>query len=94
MLDAMYSGLPILAFDSIENKAYTEGSASYFRNDHDIYQYLNTLGMEKMRKSVLAMKGISKKRLNWLAISIKYDSIFHETLKEQHDIVVKFQPLS
>ncbi|MBI3520552.1 MAG: glycosyltransferase [Bacteroidetes bacterium] len=75
MLEAMSLGIPVLAYESMDNKLLTEAKASYYRNADDIDHYLNTFSMERMRKNALAMYEISSRIYKWDYISMKYDAV-------------------
>ena len=94
MLEAMNLSLPVLAFDSLENKIITEGKASYFKNVFEIHHYLETMNMEKMRKNAFAMNTIFSKRHNWNFISKKYDAIIYDVINEIYQGTSKLKTIS
>jgi glycosyltransferase involved in cell wall biosynthesis len=75
MLEAMSLGLPILAFESIDNKFLTDAKAAYFRNTVDISQYLDKLSIERLRRNAFDMYEISERIYKWDYITRKYDTV-------------------
>jgi glycosyltransferase involved in cell wall biosynthesis len=90
MLEAMSIGMPVLAFESLDNKYLTEGKASYFRSNLDVKQYLNTSNMEIMRKNSFLMFNISSKRNKWSLISKKFESTIDNVLNEANTPISDF----
>ena len=76
LLEAMSVRLPVLTYDSIANKYFTEAKATYFKSIEDIVNFLNTLSMEKLRKNSFKMKDIISERYSWSFVVEKYDAIF------------------
>jgi glycosyltransferase involved in cell wall biosynthesis len=76
LLEAMSVRLPVLTYDCISNKYFTEAKATYFKSIEDIANFLNSLSMENLRKNSFKMKDIISERYRWSFAAEKYDTIF------------------
>ncbi|UTW63934.1 DUF1972 domain-containing protein [bacterium SCSIO 12741] len=72
LVEAMYLGLPIIAFDVSYNRATTEGKAFYFENSDDLTQVLKEKRIADYTKNGKTMKRIAKDRYEWSEIAGKY----------------------
>lgn len=71
LVEAMFFGKPILAFDVVYNKETTEGMAYYFKTVDDLIELLN-----RNNKDGSAMREIALKRYTWNHIAKQYESIY------------------
>jgi hypothetical protein len=90
MLEAMSINMPVLAYESLDNKYLTEGKACYFRNKLDVKQYLDSLNMEIMRKNSFLMYDICSKRHKWSLISKKFEATIDNVLNEANTPISDF----
>jgi len=74
LIEAMFSGCNILAFDCVFNKETTEYKASYFKNIDDLTNYicLANGNIDNNR----AMEEIAYRRYKWESIINEYESLF------------------
>jgi glycosyltransferase involved in cell wall biosynthesis len=80
LVEAMYLGLPIFAFNVSYNKTTTENRAIYFSNSEELETKLllvSEIELEKIRKD---MKSIALRRYSWEKISDQYDLLLKEVL--------------
>lgn len=75
LVEAMYLGLPIVAFDVVYNRATTEEKAFYFKDAADLQSVVKNKESE-FPTVAKAMKEIADKRYRWEIISKKYVELF------------------
>lgn len=75
LVEAMYLGLPIIAFDVSYNIATTENKAHYFTNEASLISLLDKLSPVDMMENKLAMKEVAERRYTWKIIASKYESL-------------------
>jgi hypothetical protein len=87
--ESMSIKLPVLAFESINNKYLTEGKASYFNNTNEVKLFLENMSVEKLRKNANSMFDIAYLRFNWDRISKNYFEIINQDLEANDSISSK-----
>lgn len=87
LVEAMYLGLPILAFDAIYNKVTTEYKGAYFHTVEDLHLSLLTHSDQQLQELGKTMKAIAKRRYTWSIIANKYTATFSEKVLEQPTIL-------
>jgi len=75
LVEAMYLGLPILAFDVIYNKITTEGKAFYFNTVKDIQDILQVLDELPLSTVSSQLQEVAQTRYRWEVIAYKYYQI-------------------
>jgi len=78
LVEAMWLGLPVLAFDVSYNRYTTNNQALYFKNHQDLKKLLQGTSETSFDKIARAMKATAKKRYRWDLIADKYLSIFED----------------
>jgi glycosyltransferase involved in cell wall biosynthesis len=76
LVEAMFLGLPIFAFDCIYNRYTTENQCIYWSNVDQLYQNIlkfEELGLNSIGKK---MKLIAASRYTWTNIVSKYEGLF------------------
>ncbi|APW66229.1 glycosyl transferase [Poseidonibacter parvus] len=76
LVEAMYLGLPILAFAVEYNKETTQHKALYFNSSIELIKLLNNINDTKLIDLSKDMKTIAEENYNWNLISQKYSSLF------------------
>jgi glycosyltransferase involved in cell wall biosynthesis len=79
LVEAMYLGLPIVAFGVNYNLETTFGKAVYYENNEDLKEVLlnlESLDRNSMRTSMLKL---AKKHYSWRGITKKYIRVFEKT---------------
>jgi len=76
LVEAMYLGLPIIAFDVNFNRETTENRALYFCHAEDLRQLTHSVGEAQFRTTGGIMKEIALRRYTWKRISERYASLF------------------
>jgi glycosyltransferase involved in cell wall biosynthesis len=80
LVEAMYLGLPILAFGVSYNRVTTEGKAQYFYDLDGLVTQVNDLYTIRLKKMGEQMEGIAKRRYVWSHIAFKYELLIKEAL--------------
>jgi glycosyltransferase involved in cell wall biosynthesis len=78
LVEAMFLGLPIFAFDCVYNRYTTDNQCVYWSNSDELYACIiqqNELSLESIGKK---MKLIAGSRYRWADIVSKYEILFHK----------------
>lgn len=75
LVEAMYLGLPVIAFDVCYNKATTEDSAHYFADAPSLIALLRQLQHKDLKRNRVYMKEIANRRYTWKIVAAKYESL-------------------
>jgi glycosyltransferase involved in cell wall biosynthesis len=76
LVEAMYLGLPVFAFDCVYNRYTTANQCLYWSNADELYTYVtqgDTLQLQQMGKK---MKMIADSKYRWTSIVPKYEALF------------------
>lgn len=76
LVEAMFLGLPVIAFDVNYNRATTFNEALYFKNTKDLSKLLNSIESSLLNKISLKMKEIADENYTWELISEQYSKLF------------------
>jgi glycosyltransferase involved in cell wall biosynthesis len=71
LVEAMFFGRPILAFDVVYNRETTCGEAYYFRSSGELVKWLEKDGLDGSR-----MKVIAEERYRWERIAKEYEAVY------------------
>jgi len=82
LVEAMYLGLPIIAFEVIYNQVTTEFKGAYFQTKSDLLAKLVSLSDTDLRVLGSEMKRIADRRYTWANISNKYQVSFLGKVKQ------------
>ena len=80
LVEAMYLGLPIIAFSVSYNKVTTENKALYFKNRIELAHLVQNTSDEQFEQYGNKMKEIAFRRYTWKLISEKYKFLVEESL--------------
>ena len=75
LVEAMYLGLPIFAFDVNYNVYTTEGQALYFSNEADLIETIQSVSFYSLRSYGTNMQQIAKNKYTWKQIACTYEEI-------------------
>lgn len=75
LVEAMYLGLPIVAYDVVYNRATTEEKAMYFKDVKQLKEVVTTLESE-FSGNAYNMKKIADRRYRWEVIAKKYCELY------------------
>jgi len=76
LVEAMYLGLPILAYDVSYNKETTEHQALYFHTAIDLLKLVNDTSEEMLKDKGNKMFEIASQRYVWKDIAAEYGKLF------------------
>ena len=74
LVEAMYLGLPIMAFDVAYNRETTSHRALYFHNQEALIHLLNVTGKSKLEEIGKLMHEAANKRYLWKHIANQYET--------------------
>lgn len=76
LVEAMFFGKPIIAYDCVYNRESTENKAIYFKTPEDI---IAIAGKERsdLNDNAVAMREIASRRYRWEVIARQYESLFY-----------------
>ncbi|RKS94564.1 glycosyltransferase involved in cell wall biosynthesis [Flavobacterium limicola] len=80
LVEAMYLGLPILAFQVSYNVTTTENKAVYFSTAKELIYQLNALSTTQKNLLKHEMKTIANRRYTWKTIAKQYGLLIQEAL--------------
>ncbi len=77
LVEAMYLGLPVMAFHASYNVATTHNAALYFGSVSELKKLLNNQRLNALRSMGSKMNHIAQRHYLWEIIAMKYGNIFH-----------------
>lgn len=80
LCEAMFLGLPIIAFSNGYNENTTFFQAKYFNNADDLCTKIETLNKEELNNIRPIMKELAKKHYCWKQIADDYEKLFIKTI--------------
>ena len=81
LVEAMYLGLPIIAFSVSYNKVTTEHKALYFKNRMELIEIVQSTSESQFKELGSKMKEIAYRRYTWKLIALKYKLLVEESLR-------------
>ena len=76
LVEAMYLGLPIIAFSVEYNKITTENEAIFFSSSKELNDIINNINSYELDKSGKKMQDIAVQRYTWQKIANQYSVLF------------------
>lgn len=76
LVEAMYLGLPVVAFGVSYNRETTFGQAQYFDDATDLAKILNSVSAAELLENGRRMKRVAEENYTWDSISAKYAGLF------------------
>jgi len=76
LVEAMYLGLPVIAFDIHGNRSTTENKALYFTTNADLKSLIENTRIGELKEIGLLMKEIAYRTNSWSIIAEKYNKVF------------------
>lgn len=80
LVEAMYLGLPIIAFQVSYNKTTTENRALYFQDADKLKSIIQNVDVITLKEYGKVMRQIARRRYTWKLIASKYAHLIHEAL--------------
>ena len=78
LCEAMYLGLPILAFSNGYNENTTNHQARYFKDADDLCKMIKTIKEEELEKMRPKMKKFAEGHYLWEGVAKKYEKLFNQ----------------
>ncbi|PCJ94035.1 MAG: glycosyl transferase [Flavobacteriaceae bacterium] len=89
LVEAMYLGLPVIAYGVSYNRTTTEDKALYFKNHKDLIGLIKNTTIKELKAQGSIMGEIAKRRYNWELVSDKYSQLITEALMVKDKVAVK-----
>lgn len=89
LVEAMYLGLPILAYGVSYNRVTTEHRAMYFHDMTSLISRINEIQVTKLKKTGQEMAKIARRRYTWSHIVFKYELLIQEALEANDKMKVE-----
>lgn len=83
LCEAMYLGLPIMAFSNGYNQSTTFGKALYFENEEHLAHMVKETPKETLDEMRPVMEELAKKYYRWKFISQEYEKLFNRITKSK-----------
>ncbi len=80
LIEAMYLGLPVIAFNVTYNRTTTEDKAVYFGSVDELNQFIRNVNESRLNNIAGNMKSIAFRRYRWDVICQKYEALFKEVI--------------
>lgn len=74
LVEAMFFGKPLIAFDVVYNRESTENKAAYFKTTNDLIKLLS--GPDSAYDNGKDMLEIARRRYTWATIAHQYESLY------------------
>lgn len=89
LVEAMYLGLPIMAYGVSYNRTTTENKALYFKNHEDLKQLIKNATIGEFKAQGALMGTIARRRYTWALVSHKYKDLITEVLTVKEKTAVR-----
>jgi glycosyltransferase involved in cell wall biosynthesis len=76
LVEAMYLGLPIFAFDVMFNRETTDNSACYFKDRYDLIKLIQTVNKDELRLIGQKLQFVAAQKYTWKRIADEYNRLF------------------
>jgi glycosyltransferase involved in cell wall biosynthesis len=76
LVEAMYAGRPVIAYDAVFNRVTTMDQAFYFKSKDDLVILLNNMTARQLDEKGKNLKEAAIKKYRWKAVSEKYAGLF------------------
>lgn len=89
LVEAMYLGLPVIAYGVSYNRTTTESKALYFKDGEELKTIITNTNVEILKQLGKTMKEVADRRYNWALIANKYKALVKEavTTKSKSKII-------
>jgi glycosyltransferase involved in cell wall biosynthesis len=76
LVEAMYAGKPVIAYDAVFNRVTTMNGALYFKNKEDLVQLLASITDRQLEEKGINLKKAAIKKYRWKKVSEEYAGLF------------------
>ncbi len=86
LVEAMYLGLPVIAYGVSYNRTTTEQRALYFKSTEELADIISNTKISEFKNLSVSMKEIADRRYTWKIIADKYDYLINKVfeVKQKH----------
>ncbi|MFT6355637.1 MAG: glycosyltransferase involved in cell wall biosynthesis [Cryomorphaceae bacterium] len=91
LVEAMYLGLPVIAFGVSYNRTTTGHRALYFNTKNDLIRLIENTSVRTLSDLSVVMKTVSEQRYTWQTIAKKYDYLVKKAIRTSKKEMVKAQ---
>ncbi len=88
LVEAMYLGLPLIAFHVSYNKTTTENKAWYFHDEIELTTIIENCNSDSLKMNASLMKEIADRRYTWKIISSKYSFLIQQVFASKEKVTV------
>jgi glycosyltransferase involved in cell wall biosynthesis len=78
LVEAMYAGKPVIAYDIVFNRVTTMNRAFYFKSKDDLVLLLNNLTVRQLDEKGKDLKEVAFRKYRWKAVTEKYAGLFNQ----------------
>lgn len=89
LVEAMYLGLPVVAFDVPYNQRTTEQKAFYFNNAEALQHIIQTTHITDWKYNGQRMQAVANRRYTWEVIAQKYHFLVQQVLENNQKVAVR-----
>lgn len=89
LVEAMYLGLPVVAFDVSYNRTTSENKAFYFTTSADLENIIRKKPIAEWKANSQRMREVAHRRYTWEVIAKKYDFLIQQVLANHNKVSVK-----
>ena len=76
LVEAMFSEVPVIAYDCVYNRETTEGKAFYFSEASSLRHVLTEATEGSIRRNTSDMQEIAQRRYRWETIASQYEALY------------------
>ena len=80
LVEAMYLGLPVMAYGVSYNRKTTEGKAFYFRDVASLQDLIRQVPVKDLKATGAVLQQIAARRYTWAKVAAIYGQLFQEAL--------------
>ncbi|KAB7727666.1 DUF1972 domain-containing protein [Rudanella paleaurantiibacter] len=84
LVEAMYLGLPVIAYDVNYNRTTTENQALFFRSARELVEHIQQTSVAELLRQAESMKTIAYRRYTWAVIAQKYAFLVRKVIQSPH----------
>lgn len=88
LVEAMYLGLPVIAYKVSYNKTTTENRALYFKDAETLKLLIQNTSVARLTEIGSIMKAIAQRRYTWKLVAEKFTHLIEETITDKSKVSV------
>lgn len=83
LCEAMYLGLPVLAFSNGYNENTTYNEALYFHDEDDLSEMVKNIKPEQLDAMRPRLKALAEQHYRWEGVAREYETLFKQVIKDK-----------